>query len=453
MSDEKSVSPAEGEKESAFSDIEVDDGEDALLSFLKGVKVPSAKAKRREDSLQDKSAAWMQMYNKKLRELKAKYSKKKATKSMRQAAKDYVDAKMLRLAKEGKGKNEEEVKKTKESKETEKKDVDAKSGKLKKTKSVKKGDGDQGKEDTERVKGENEPVKGNEQTKSNEQGKTVSDKPKAANKPKAVSKPKTDKPNRKGISPRTSASSSSAPRINPQQPPRILLKPPMTVIAPATPTEPSNAAAQPAKPFSSTSLPFVANGTCYTPPEPTMEFTPMGYVDVSSGAMQPMMQMPTTPAIYMPSDSAMGFTPMGYVDVSGGTMQPVMSVASTPMAYAAVSTPYVASSPYSHVIFADASVNRFPQSRQPLSGASMPNAANATPFTPTEAAGRIPTPSVPQSTLKPLKKGDAFIPTRPLSVAPKPSRNPQSGAMPTIVVASKSSAPQNPFTDKANPSN
>ena len=91
MSDEKSVSPAEGEKESAFSDIEVDDGEDALLSFLKGVKVPSAKAKRREDSLQDKSAAWMQMYNKKLRELKAKYSKKKATKSMRQAAKDYVE--------------------------------------------------------------------------------------------------------------------------------------------------------------------------------------------------------------------------------------------------------------------------------------------------------------------------------------------------------------------------
>ena len=173
------MSPAEGEKESAFSDIEVDDGEDALLSFLKGVKVPSAKAKRREDSLQDKSAAWMQMYNKKLRELKAKYSKKKATKSMRQAAKDYVDAKMLRLAKEGKGKNEEEVKKTKESKETEKKDVDAKSGKLKKTKSVKKGDGDQEKEDTERVKGENEPVKGNEQTKSNEQGKTVSDKPKA----------------------------------------------------------------------------------------------------------------------------------------------------------------------------------------------------------------------------------------------------------------------------------
>lgn len=67
---------------------------------------------------------------------------------------------------------------------------------------------------------------------------------------------------------------------------------------------------------------------------------------------------------------------MGYVDVSGGTMQPVMSVASTPIAYAAVSTPYVASSPYSHVIFADASVNRFPQSRQPLSGASMPNAAN-----------------------------------------------------------------------------
>ena len=174
-----------------------------------------------------------------------------------------------------------------------------------------------------------------------------------------------------------------------------------------------------------------------------MEFTPMGYVDVSSGAMQPMMQMPTTPAIYMPSDSAMGFTPMGYVDVSGGTMQPVMSVASAPMAYAAVSTPYVASSPYSHVIFADASVNSFPQSRQPLSGAPMPN----------EAAGRIPTPSVPQSTLKPLKKGDAFIPTRPLSVAPKPSRNPQSGAMPTIVVASKSSAPQNPFTDKANPSN
>lgn len=47
-----------------------------------------------------------------------------------------------------------------------------------------------------------------------------------------------------------------------------------------------------------------------------MEFTPMGYVDVSSGAMQPMMQMSTTPAIYMPSDSAMGFTPMGYVDVS-----------------------------------------------------------------------------------------------------------------------------------------
>ena len=111
------MSPAEGEKESAFSDIEVDDGEDALLSFLKGVKVPSAKAKRREDSLQDKSAAWMQMYNKKLRELKAKYSKKKATKSMRQAAKDYVDAKMLRLAKEGKGKNEEEVKETKETKE------------------------------------------------------------------------------------------------------------------------------------------------------------------------------------------------------------------------------------------------------------------------------------------------------------------------------------------------
>ena len=169
--------------------------------------------------------------------------------------------------------------------------------------------------------------------------------------------------------------------------------------------------------------------------------------------MQPVMQMPTTPVVYMPSDPAMGFAPVGYVDVSGGAMQPMMSVAPAQMAYTPVSTSYVAPNLYSPVGFADASANSFPQTRKPLSGTSIPSAANATPFTPSETAGRIPTPSAPQRTLKPLKKGDAFVPVRPLSVAPKPLRNPQSGAMPTIVVASKSSVPQNPFTEKANPSN
>ena len=83
------MSPSEVEKEqkeSTFSDIEVDDGEDSLMSFLSSVKVPSAKAKRREDPFEGKSATWMRMYNKKLRELKGKYSKKKATKAMKKAA-------------------------------------------------------------------------------------------------------------------------------------------------------------------------------------------------------------------------------------------------------------------------------------------------------------------------------------------------------------------------------
>ena len=175
---------------------------------------------------------------------------------------------------------------------------------------------------------------------------------------------------------------------------------------------------------------------------------PVGYVD---NAM-----MPTAPlsyaadaAFYMPSDPTMAFAaPVGYMDASGN----VVSLAAAPMGYAAVPSSYMApsqASPFASAGFYENARGNAFQSGQSLSGASMADSANVAPFTPSEPAQRLQTP-VPQRTLKPLKKGDSFVPKRPLPVAPKPLR---SGAMPSIAVASKGSASQNPFTEKASAPN